>query len=141
MTQYALRPQTVEAVRFNNEQIKDLPRWVGAYEDYSPMGGKSPISRTPIGNLLVPARTHSVEVHAGQWLVWDGKRVDVLKDTEFNDRFLPVSDVPVVEAAPVENLEVTEDKGFANAPLPDSHPTITESPETLRTPESSDAGV
>lgn len=139
---YVPRPNVVDAIQFNGEVLKDLPSWVVNYKSVAPVGGmaggETPVTRDPTGGvILVPAPHGYQSCRIGDWLVYDGTNIRVVKGKEFNATFMPLEPVtpepapaPTPEPAPAP--APVEDKGFANAPVEGSQPVVTETPETVQ---------
>lgn len=97
--QYRSKSINVDAFQYKGEPKTELPVWAQNHRALSPMNGMSEIARNLVGTLLVPILGRHVECVPGDWLIYDGSDVSVVRNQDFDTFY---------EAVPVSPAEIPD---------------------------------
>jgi hypothetical protein len=89
MTKYLRRVVEVDAFRFNNESLTQLPDWLKSHTGNTAYGVQQ-VGRDAVGALLVPTKAGKIEtVHTGDYVVHYGNgEIECFRSAAFEEAFV-----------------------------------------------------
>jgi hypothetical protein len=73
-------------------ELDELPQWARDYRGYNGVAGSTPIFFDMVHCLKIPDNNRTLSANASDWLVFDGKKISVMKHADFMDFFDLVGD-------------------------------------------------